>query len=259
VLHALAVTRLAEKARDGSAILAQLLAQHLDRDGPVIGVPRPKDGRGAALADLGQQFVSGDILADKILPWHAANLTVSERRGKQTGRRVHYGVTTAARLRVSAVPSAVWAAALLLATGCLVHHRAPPAALPLGPLERAPTPVIINASDVYRRAGYLVASGEIQFVAAVHAFAGPTPDSTRVVIALSFPNRDLQFARDGEQYRAAYDVSYGVRAGHTLVARRTAHSEVRVASFRETTRTEESVLVQQPLTLPCACRHGSVV
>jgi GWxTD domain-containing protein len=144
----------------------------------------------------------------------------------------------------------VWAAALLLATGCLVHHRAPPAALPLGPLERAPTPVIINASDVYRRAGYLVASGEIQFVAAVHAFAGPTPDSTRVVIALSFPNRDLQFARDGEQYRAAYDVSYGVRAGNTLVARRTAHSEVRVASFRETTRTEESVLVQQPLTLP---------
>lgn len=141
----------------------------------------------------------------------------------------------------------------LCVAGCLVHHRAPPAPPPLGPLERAPTPVIINASAVYQEAGYLVASGEIPFVGDVHAFAGTTPDSTRIVIAFSFPNRDLTFVRDGEQYRAAYDVSYGVRAGNTLVARRTAHSEVRVASFRETTRTEESVVVQQPL----AIRPGS--
>lgn len=132
----------------------------------------------------------------------------------------------------------------------MVHRRPAAAPPPLGPIERAPTSVIINASDVYRRAGYLVGTGEIQFVAAVHAFAGASPDSTRVVIALSFPDRDLEFTRDGEEYRAAYDVSYGVRSGNTLVARRTAHSEVRVASFRETTRTEESVVVQQPLSLP---------
>jgi len=137
--------------------------------------------------------------------------------------------------------------------GCFGHHSGPPPAAPLGPLERAPTPFIINASAVYQEAGYLVGAGEIQFVGDVHAFAGATPDSTQIVIAFSFPNRDLTFVRDGEQYRAAYDVSYGVRAGNTLVARRTAHSEVRVASFRETTRTEESVVVQQPI----AMRPGS--
>ena len=158
----------------------------------------------------------------------------------------------AARLRKMSAPSARAAMMFglpLSVAGCFVHHRAPPPAAPLGPLERAPTPVIINASAVYQQAGYLVASGEIPFVGDVHAFAGSTPDSTRIIIAFSFPNRDLTFVRDGEQYRAAYDVSYGVRAGNALVARRTAHSEVRVASFRETTRTEESVVVQQPLSM----------
>jgi GWxTD domain-containing protein len=187
-------------------------------------------------------------VTDQILSWHAANLTVGERRGKRIAERVHYGVTTAARVRVPGILCAVVGA--LLTAGCFMHRRAPQPALPLGPLERAPTPVTINGSDVYRRAGYLVATGEIAFVAAVHAFAGQTADSTRIVIALSFPNRDLEFVRDGEQYRAAYDVSYGVRSGNTLVARRTAHSEVRVASFRETPRTEGSVVVQQPLILP---------
>jgi GWxTD domain-containing protein len=115
---------------------------------------------------------------------------------------------------------------------------------------RVVTPEAVNATDSYRRAGFLTASGEIPFVGTARFLAGPTPAQTLVVVAFSFPNRSLTFARDGEQYRAAYDVSYDVRSGATTIQHRSARSEVRVGSFRETTRSEESVIAQQVLTLP---------
>ncbi len=112
------------------------------------------------------------------------------------------------------------------------------------------TPEAVNAIDTYRRVGFLAAAGEIPFVGAARFLAGSTADETLVIIAFSFPNRSLTFTRDGEQYRAAYDVSYDVRSGTTTVQHRSKRSEVRVGSFRETTRSEESVIAQQVLTLP---------
>jgi GWxTD domain-containing protein len=143
--------------------------------------------------------------------------------------------------------------ALLLATlglqvGCL---RRVPRPIPAeGPVGRVVTPEVMNASDTYRRVGFLTATGAIPFVGAARFLAGPTPDQTLVVIAFSFPNRSLTFTRDGEQYRAAYDVSYDVRSGTSTIQHRSSRSEVRVGSFRETTRSEESVIAQQVLTLP---------
>jgi GWxTD domain-containing protein len=119
-----------------------------------------------------------------------------------------------------------------------------------GPVGRVVTPEVVNASDTYRRVGFLTASGDIPFVGAARFLAGPTADQTLVVIAFSFPNRSLTFTRDGEQYRAAYDVIYDVRSGTNTVQHRSARSEVRVGSFRETTRNEESIIAQQVLTLP---------
>jgi GWxTD domain-containing protein len=119
-----------------------------------------------------------------------------------------------------------------------------------GPVGRVVTPEAVNATDIYRRAGFLTASGDIPFVGAARFLAGPTENETLVVVAFSFPNRSLTFTRDGEQYRAAYDVSYDVRSGTSMVQHRSARSEVRVGSFRETTRSEESVIAQQILTLP---------
>ncbi|HEX7020971.1 MAG TPA: GWxTD domain-containing protein [Gemmatimonadaceae bacterium] len=117
-------------------------------------------------------------------------------------------------------------------------------------VARPATPELINGSDAYRRAGFLTATGEIPFVGSVRVIAGPDADNAHVVVAFSFPNRSLSFSRDGAQYRAAYDVTYEVRSGATVVQNRTTHSDVRVASFRETLRPEESVIVQQILTLP---------
>ena len=95
----------------------------------------------------------------------------------------------------------------------------------------------------------MTATGDVPFVGSVRFLAGPDPSTTVVLVALSFPNRALSFARDGEQYRATYDVTYDVRTGASIVQHRASRSEVRVASFRETTRSEESVIAQQQLSL----------
>src|SRR6185312_8747418 len=81
MLHALAVARFAKEARYGGAILAQLFAQYLHGDSPVVGVLRAEDGRRSALADLTLQGVAGDGLSNKVFAWHAANLTFVEGRG----------------------------------------------------------------------------------------------------------------------------------------------------------------------------------
>jgi len=239
--------------RRASSALPEFFAEDLHRNRSMIRMPGAEHGGRAAFTYLAQQLVSGDRLTHKILSCHAANLTAGVTRGKRKAGAVHYDTMSVARRRngIASRARAIIACACMGigVVGCGAAHRALPPALPLGPLERAPTPVIINASAAYQQAGYLVGAGEIPFVGDVHAFAGDRPDSTKFVIAFSFPNRDLTFVRDGEQYRAAYDVSYGLRSGGALVARRTAHSEVRVASFRETTRTEESVVVQQPLSM----------
>jgi GWxTD domain-containing protein len=136
---------------------------------------------------------------------------------------------------------------LAIAAGCF--RSAAPAATPEGPVGRVVTPEAINASDVYRRAGFVTAEGDIPFVGTVRYLAGPEPATTLVLVALSFPNRSLSFTRDADQYRATYDVSYDVHAGTTPVQHRASRSEVRVGSFRETTRGEESVIAQQILAI----------
>ena len=74
VLHPLAIARLAQKSRNGGAVLAQLLAQYLDSHGPVSGMLRSEYRRGAPLADLALQRIPGDRLTNQVLSWHAANL-----------------------------------------------------------------------------------------------------------------------------------------------------------------------------------------
>src|SRR6185437_1441122 len=84
MLDPLAIARLAKKARDGRAILAQLFAQHFDRDGAVIRMLRAEDGRGSSLADFTLQRVTGDRLADEALTGHGANLIVAHSGSKLT-------------------------------------------------------------------------------------------------------------------------------------------------------------------------------
>jgi GWxTD domain-containing protein len=97
----------------------------------------------------------------------------------------------------------------------------------------------------YRQAGFLVAGEPFPLVGAVHALASPSPESTLILVTFSLPNRVLTFTRDGEQYHASYNVTLELRRDSMLVQRHEEREIVRVASFRETSRGEESVIFQK--------------
>ena len=101
----------------------------------------------------------------------------------------------------------------------------------------------------YRRGGFLVGGGDVPFIGSIAHLAGPTPESTLVVVAFSLANRSLTFTREGERYRASYDVVLEFRRDDAVVRRELTHEDVRVGSFRETTRDEESVIFQQAVLL----------
>ena len=87
------------------------------------------------------------------------------------------------------------------------------------------------------------------FVGSVRFLPTRSIDSTLVLVALSMPNRSLTFAGAGDRQEASYTVITEARQGGAVVQRREARETVRVASFRETTRGDESVIFQQFMTL----------
>ncbi len=102
---------------------------------------------------------------------------------------------------------------------------------------------------LYRSMGLLAGAGSIPFVSSVSFLRAPTVDSTLTLIALSMPSRSLGFGREGERYAASYTVRVEVRQGPSVVRQIEARETVRVPTFRETSRTDESVIWQQYLRL----------
>ena len=102
-----------------------------------------------------------------------------------------------------------------------------------------------DPTAVYERAGLVAAVAPIPFAGWVRFLAGPTPDSALALVAFSFPARAFSFERSGEGYRARYDVVVEFRRGGEVVRRIEARETVRVGSYRETGREEESVIFQQ--------------
>lgn len=98
---------------------------------------------------------------------------------------------------------------------------------------------------LYRRMGLIAGSGAIPFVSSVSFLRSPTPDSTLTLVALSLPSRVLGFTRQGERYAASYAARLEFRQGTTVVKRIEATEQVLVPTFRETARTDESIIWQQ--------------
>ena len=107
----------------------------------------------------------------------------------------------------------------------------------------------LDLGTAFRKVGRLSAGQPMPFVADVGLFGGPG-DSALAVIGLSLENRNLSFKREGDQFVARYRVLLSARpeAGGTPVSL-TRDQVVRVATFPETQRVEESVLFQEGLTL----------
>lgn len=109
---------------------------------------------------------------------------------------------------------------------------------------------LTQATTLYRSAGLFAGAEPLPFVGSIYYLATPAPDSAFVLVTLSLPNRALTFTTDGEGQRAGYTVTLTVHRGADTVQQHETHEAVRVASFKETSRGDESVIFERFLRLP---------
>lgn len=108
---------------------------------------------------------------------------------------------------------------------------------------------VLDLASVYRHIGRLTAGAPVPFVADVVFLAG-AGDSTLAVVGISLENRYLGFQREGNQFVARYQIEISATpATGGPPVRNLKEETVRVGTFAETQRSEESILYQQALTL----------
>jgi GWxTD domain-containing protein len=116
-----------------------------------------------------------------------------------------------------------------------------------------PTPTesltrVLNSTQFYQRLGRLAADEPLPFVGNV-AFAAGQADSVIGVLGLSLENRALAFQREGNVFVARYRVSLAFKREGAPSVDLAREEVVRVPTFQETLRADESILFQQVLRL----------
>ena len=112
--------------------------------------------------------------------------------------------------------------------------------------EAAPVPN--RPLEAYARQGLITGDDAFPAVAGFATLAGPG-DSTWVLFALSLPASALRFHRDGAGFAAGYSVSLRFQRDGVELKRSDRSAQVRVRSFEETGRTEESIIYQDHVAL----------
>jgi GWxTD domain-containing protein len=107
---------------------------------------------------------------------------------------------------------------------------------------------LVNVPNYYQRLGRLAAGAPLPFVGTVAFAAGPA-DSVITIVGLSLENRALAFQREGNTFVSRYRVSISFQREGTRAVELTRDEIVRVPTFQETLRADESVLFQQILRL----------
>ena len=107
---------------------------------------------------------------------------------------------------------------------------------------------LLNTTQFYQRLGRLAAGDPMPFVGTVAFAAGPA-DSVIAVIGLSLENRSFAFQREGNSFVARYRVSLSFKREGAPPVDLAREEVVRVATFQETQRADESVLFQQVLRI----------
>jgi GWxTD domain-containing protein len=140
-------------------------------------------------------------------------------------------------------------APLCLLTAACSHSR--PSArgpIPEPQAARRVTPSQPDAVRLYRQMGLLAEDGDTPFVGSVSFLGSRSPDSTLFVLTVSVPSRGLTFVRENDRYRASYSATLSLARSNEATRRFESHQIVRVAAFKETSRSDESVLYQQIVT-----------
>ena len=135
----------------------------------------------------------------------------------------------------------------LLATTVLSGCSSSPSQVNVQPNPRVLPPAGTpppDMSELYREIGLLAAPSPLSFVGKISSFASAFPDTTLVLVSISLPNHALTFTREGDRYRAPYEVKLSLNRGDIEAASVNAMEIVRVASFREVNRTDESIIFQ---------------
>lgn len=135
-----------------------------------------------------------------------------------------------------------------LLAGCGLHRRG---GLPPGATAGEPHDAfaeLLNPLLTYEAMGFVTGVRGFNAVGRFASLAGPA-DSTLVLFGISFPNNALRFRRADPGYLATYRVNITFRGEDARESRLSRVEEVRVASFRETSRAEESVIFQTRQTL----------
>lgn len=109
-------------------------------------------------------------------------------------------------------------------------------------------PQVFDPATTYRTMGLLADDGPMGFIGTARILAGPTPDSLIILVALSMRNRGMAFRRDGDEFVAEYLVETSLRRGSFQAATSHREERVRVAAFRETQRSDESIIFQEFLS-----------
>lgn len=128
---------------------------------------------------------------------------------------------------------------------------------PAGPagapsVERASPALSFDATPLYRQMGMIARGLPFPILGRAAFAATRSPDTTHVVVAVTFANATLAFAREADnRFRANYAVQATLtRDDGAVVARSEAREQLLVGTYRETTRTDESVIHQEVLDAP---------
>ena len=159
-------------------------------------------------------------------------------------------IDTNVNARARHITSRIFIAVLITTLASACSARKPIAREgPAAPTGVRNIPSALDVVRLYREIGLIAESSPVPFVGTTHALATASPDSTLELLTLSLPNRALTFAREGDHYRASYDVMLDVRQGATSVRRVQGRQAVRVAAYKETSRGDESLIFQQYIRL----------
>lgn len=142
--------------------------------------------------------------------------------------------------------------AALMPLGCGTWRRAGSPGTPASPQEQFSG--LFDVQGAYRRMGRFASDPPIQFIGTMVTAAGPG-DSAVAVLGLSLENRSLVFQRDGDGFVARYRAEVTLeRPGDPPIEVRREET-VRVATFKETLRADESIIFQQSFHLVSGDYH----
>ena len=155
------------------------------------------------------------------------------------------------RSRPPIAPAALLLLTLLAACGGGARGATPGAAPATSGAGRGTPPLSFDATPVYRQAGLIARGLPFPIIGRAAFLASATPDTTHVVISLAFASASRSFAREADdRFRANYAVDFVIGRGSEVVARTSAEEQVIVGTYRETTRTDETILFQEILDVP---------